>query len=84
MRVMDRLARITASLVGVSALAFAAGFFLTRVNAASGWYYSTGLCLVGLGVLRMFALSGGVSPLNDVLVKRQPHKDASHAPSPLA
>jgi hypothetical protein len=81
---MDRLARIAASLVGVSILAFAAGFFLARVNATPGWYYGVGLCLVALGVLRMFAPTTGIAPLGFSLIKRQRHKDGDRAPSPVA
>jgi hypothetical protein len=81
MRVVDLLARIVASLAGVSILSFAAGFFLAHVSAGPGWYYGTGLCIVGLGVLRMFAPTGDVSfgP-----IKRQRRKDAGHAATPAA
>jgi hypothetical protein len=81
---MDRVARVTASLVGVGLLAFAAGVFLVRVHAGSGWYYGVGLFLTGLGVLRMIAPTTGISMRGIGSNERLRRKDGGHAPSPIA
>jgi hypothetical protein len=81
---MDRIGRVVAALIGVSFLAFAAGVFLARVHAAPGWYYAAGLFLVGLGVLRMFSSTGGISVRDMGSDKRVGRKEGGHAPSPTA
>jgi hypothetical protein len=81
---MDRVARIAASLVGVGVLAFAAGVFLARVHATSGWYYAAGLFLVGLGVLRILAPTTGVSPHGLGPGKQIGQKENEHAPNPIS
>jgi hypothetical protein len=83
---MDRVAQVAqvaASLVGVSLLAFAAGVFLARVHAVSGWYYAVGLFLVGLSVLRMLAPTIGISVRGVGSAKRLDRKEGSQAPSPI-
>ncbi len=52
---MERLKLFAVSLVAVAVLAFAADVFLAGVHAEIGWYYGVGLCLGGLGVLRVMA-----------------------------
>jgi hypothetical protein len=81
---MDRVARVTVSLIGVSVLAFAAGVFLASVHASSCWYYGVGLFLTGLGVLRMVAPTTGISVRGIGPDERLRRKDSGHAPSPIA
>ncbi len=80
---MDRIARTTAALAGVSVLAFAAGIFLAGVNAASGWYYVVGLFLAGLGVLRIFSPTVRASVHGPDTRKRVGQKESAHRPSPI-
>jgi hypothetical protein len=81
---MDRVARVAASLIGVSVLAFAAGVFLARVNATPGWYYAVGLFLVGLGVLRMIAPTPGISVRGLGSNTGLRRKEGRHAHNPIA
>ncbi len=74
---MERIAQLIGTLVGVSVLAFAAGVFLVRVEAGLGWYYGVGLLLTGLAVLRTLVPSAGLSGRR---IKGPWRKDSAHVP----
>lgn len=81
MEMMERIGRLILSLAGASFLAFAAGVFLSGVDAGIGWFYGVGFLLICLAIFRTLVPSAGISRR---WVKPFPHKGHTRVPHPTA